>query len=283
MKKKGFTLVELLVVIAIIALLMGILMPALARVRQIAYRLYCGTNLSGIGKAMLIYAGDYDDELPRQGLKYGAVSNVLPNTSGTITSCFYKLVKFAEVTPKSFLCRGDTGVIQFQDSTIDLTDLFDFAHPPAIPAADGWKYCSYTYHCPYPGTTGTGFPLTTSSDPGMAVAGDLNPWFARPEHPAYDFPNKTTAYPNGFKPLGTREEIKLGNSWAHQNDGQNVLFADGHASFEKTSACGVNEDNIYTIGDNPMGTIGVPGTNAPLSRTDSWLVSDGGAGGGGTR
>jgi prepilin-type N-terminal cleavage/methylation domain-containing protein len=53
MKKKGFTLVELLVVIAIIALLMGILMPALARVRQIAFRMVCGTNLSGIGKAML--------------------------------------------------------------------------------------------------------------------------------------------------------------------------------------------------------------------------------------
>jgi prepilin-type N-terminal cleavage/methylation domain-containing protein len=67
MKKKGFTLVELLVVIAIIALLMGILMPALARVRQIAFRMVCGTNLSGIGKAMLIYANDYEDELPRSG------------------------------------------------------------------------------------------------------------------------------------------------------------------------------------------------------------------------
>ena len=66
-KKKGFTLVELLVVIAIIALLMGILMPALARVRQIAFRMVCGTNLSGIGKAMLIYSNDYDDELPRAG------------------------------------------------------------------------------------------------------------------------------------------------------------------------------------------------------------------------
>ena len=67
MKKKGFTLVELLVVIAIIALLMGILMPALAKVRQIAFRMVCGTNLSGMGKAMLIYAQDYDDEYPRAG------------------------------------------------------------------------------------------------------------------------------------------------------------------------------------------------------------------------
>ena len=69
MKRQGFTLVELLVVIAIIALLMGILMPALARVRQLAFRLTCGTNLSGIGKAMLIYANDYDNELPRAGGK----------------------------------------------------------------------------------------------------------------------------------------------------------------------------------------------------------------------
>ncbi|MFO7906770.1 MAG: hypothetical protein R6U98_29210, partial [Pirellulaceae bacterium] len=45
---------------AIIALLMGIMMPALARVRQMAYRMLCGTNLSGLGKVMLIYANDND-------------------------------------------------------------------------------------------------------------------------------------------------------------------------------------------------------------------------------
>ena len=123
MKTKGFTLVELLVVIAIIALLMGILMPALSRVRQLAFRLTCGTNLSGIGKAMLLYSNDYQDELPRAGGRtsaWGAVAdwtaanriaafntNALgANGAATISSCFYLLVKFTEVTPKSFVCKG---------------------------------------------------------------------------------------------------------------------------------------------------------------------------------
>jgi len=48
----------------VIALLMGILMPALARVRQIAFRMVCAENMSGFGKAMLIYANDNDDKLP---------------------------------------------------------------------------------------------------------------------------------------------------------------------------------------------------------------------------
>jgi prepilin-type processing-associated H-X9-DG protein len=43
---------------------MGIMMPALARARQIARRTVSATNLSGIGKAMLIYANDYDDRFP---------------------------------------------------------------------------------------------------------------------------------------------------------------------------------------------------------------------------
>ncbi len=46
------------------ALAAGILMPALARNRQLAFRMTSGTNLSGIGKACLIYANDHDDRLP---------------------------------------------------------------------------------------------------------------------------------------------------------------------------------------------------------------------------
>src|SRR5512136_511864 len=88
MKRKGFTLVELLVVIAIIALLMGILMPALARVRQLAFRMTCGTNLSGIGKAMLIYANDYQDELPRSGGRNSTWGNVANWMAANRTAAF---------------------------------------------------------------------------------------------------------------------------------------------------------------------------------------------------
>jgi prepilin-type N-terminal cleavage/methylation domain-containing protein/prepilin-type processing-associated H-X9-DG protein len=58
-KKGGFTLVELLVVIGIIALLMGMLMPALTRMRQHAISLKCKAQMKDIGNALQIYSVTY--------------------------------------------------------------------------------------------------------------------------------------------------------------------------------------------------------------------------------
>jgi len=294
MRRKGFTLVELLVVIAVIALLVGILMPALAMERQLAYRLDCGRNLSGIGKAMLIYCKDYDDKMPRAGGRTSVYSPVIPNWRGAtrqvafglaadgsggwanMTSNFYLLIKYSEVTPKSFLCTGDSGVTEFKASDhgaagVDLIDLWDFGPYPTQ------MHCSYAYHTPY----GV-FALTASSDPGMAVAADPNPWQATAGHvarPAVDW----TLFSGGTD----RESIKNGNAQTHQEDGQNVLFMDGHSTFEKSSRCGMDDDNIYTrwAGTGPTankrnGTYPVVlnSSAVPADRTDSWLVTDGGSG-----
>ena len=59
-KRKGFTLVELLVVIAIIALLMGILMPALARVRRAARSTACMVQVKQWATVFSMYTGDWD-------------------------------------------------------------------------------------------------------------------------------------------------------------------------------------------------------------------------------
>ena len=62
-KGHGFTLIELLVVIAIIALLMGILMPALNRVKEQARSVACGSNLRQWGIGAIGYAHDNGDKL----------------------------------------------------------------------------------------------------------------------------------------------------------------------------------------------------------------------------
>lgn len=288
-KSYGLVLWEVLFVVVLLLFLVGVILPALSRVKSTSHPV-CGTNLSGLGKAMLIYAHDYDGRLPRAGGPNGSWAARTPNWMGQngaeaygispdgrargqagMSASLYLLVKYMEVEPREFLCLDGEGNIEKGASVFEprtytaddsaLVDLWDFGPNPP-------RHVSYAYHQVY-----GPYELTTDNDPQMAIAADRNPWMDSPFAQAGDFSKFT---PDVDPYAGNEEAAVQGNSRAHDGRGQNVLFLDSHVEFAKRSFCGVEDDNIYTTWDGADRIRGLPATfgSAPADAADSLLIND---------
>lgn len=290
--RSGFTLIELLVVVAIIALLISILLPSLARARELAKRTTCAANMSGIGKGLHTYASDGNQGMPISahaapaaggtgatgnvtyarmiGSKRGQSNNpaageiINPGTTSQISTArnLWTLIRSGGSTPGSFVCPSSEDNKNDEDNP---QDYWDFGKGDSItegtlgaqqtaPAHQfGWKQISYGYQIPY----GQYGKPSAEGDQRMVLAADKGPYGTAQGMDGESGPNPGN--PTGVTSTSSPDDWRRYNSPNHggtgDGEGQNVLYADSHADWSNKPTAGPALDNIYTQWTNPNTTV----------------------------
>ncbi len=160
--RHAFTLIELLVVIAIIAILIGLLLPAVQKVRESASRMECQNNLKQIGIAMHSYH-DVEGRLPT------ANSLDSDGTTSTHVSAFVRILPYLEQDNVAKLYVKDKSIFDPENDEIRNQPIPTFLCPtmiaPAIvqtPAYSSYAVC-----------IGSGYAWGPGPDNGVIIRGDI--------------------------------------------------------------------------------------------------------------
>jgi prepilin-type N-terminal cleavage/methylation domain-containing protein/prepilin-type processing-associated H-X9-DG protein len=260
---RGFTVIELLVAIGIIGVLLAILLPTLEKVRHRGYINACASNLRQLGQALAMYSNDNHGNYPRT--TYGPGGPVVAGTgtaspepfaangpgANDISAALWLLARTQKLPTSIFICPYND-VNEFEADKAQPGNQSNFTNYK--------KNLGYSYANPYPdaAAASAGYRLTSKLGSTFAVMADLNPGLSADRR----------ADPFRPTPTSSQSDMRFGNSGNHEREGQNVLYGDGHVTYELNPFVGTNRDNIYTAQQAVSPNLMV----SPSSPTDSVLL-----------